>query len=90
MIVVGTGVLDCPGFNPLKNAKKGVSFRIPSFYLVRVMGLEPIRHKHTPLKRACLPIPAHSQTTCLLYSRKHCLSTLFLPKIKKILNIYFI
>ena len=25
------------------------------------MGLEPIRHKHTPLKRACLPIPAHSQ-----------------------------
>ena len=31
------------------------------FCLVRVMGLEPIRHKHTPLKRACLPIPAHSQ-----------------------------
>ena len=28
--------------------------------LVRVMGLEPIRQRHTPLKRACLPIPAHS------------------------------
>ena len=26
--------------------------------LVRVMGLEPIRQRHTPLKRACLPIPA--------------------------------
>ena len=22
------------------------------------MGLEPIRQRHTPLKRACLPIPA--------------------------------
>ena len=28
---------------------------------MRVMGLEPIRQRHTPLKRACLPIPAHSQ-----------------------------
>ena len=26
--------------------------------MVRVMGLEPIRQRHTPLKRACLPIPA--------------------------------
>ena len=25
-----------------------------------------IRHKHTPRKRACLPIPAHSQTTKLI------------------------
>ena len=29
--------------------------------LVRQMGLEPIRHRHTPLKRACLPIPALPQ-----------------------------
>ncbi len=29
--------------------------------LVRVTGLEPVRRGHTPLKRACLPIPAHSQ-----------------------------
>ena len=29
-----------------------------SFSLVRETGLEPVRHKHTPLKRACLPIPA--------------------------------
>jgi hypothetical protein len=31
------------------------------FDLVRVTGLEPVRHRHTPLKRACLPVPAHSQ-----------------------------
>ena len=29
--------------------------------LVRETGLEPVRHRHTPLKRACLPIPALSQ-----------------------------
>jgi len=29
--------------------------------LVRVTGLEPVRQRHTPLKRACLPIPAHSR-----------------------------
>ena len=28
------------------------------FFLVREMGLEPIRRGHTHLKRACLPIPA--------------------------------
>ena len=27
-------------------------------YLVRETGLEPVRQRHTPLKRACLPIPA--------------------------------
>ena len=26
--------------------------------LVRETGLEPVRHGHTPLKRACLPVPA--------------------------------
>ncbi len=36
--------------------------------LVRVMGLEPIRRGHTPLKRACLPIPAHSHI-CLSQER---------------------
>ncbi len=29
--------------------------------LVRKMGLEPTRHGHTHLKRACLPIPALPQ-----------------------------
>ena len=29
-------------------------------FMVRVTGLEPVRQRHTPLKRACLPIPAHS------------------------------
>ena len=28
--------------------------------LVRKMGLEPTRHRHTHLKRACLPVPALS------------------------------
>ena len=32
--------------------------------LVRVTGLEPVRRGHTPLKRACLPIPAHSHLSC--------------------------
>ena len=31
------------------------------FILVRKMGLEPTRHGHTHLKRACLPIPALPQ-----------------------------
>ena len=39
-------------------------------FLVRVMGLEPIRRRHTPLKRACLPIPAHSQIF-LSYNKKY-------------------
>ena len=29
--------------------------------MVRKMGLEPTRHRHTHLKRACLPIPALPQ-----------------------------
>ena len=38
------------------------------FNLVRVTGLEPVRHEHTPLKRACLPVPAHSHTTLIIIS----------------------
>ena len=30
---------------------------------VRVTGLEPVRQRHTHLKRACLPVPAHSHIT---------------------------
>ena len=34
--------------------------RLSGLYnLVRMTGLEPVRHGHTPLKRACLPVPAH-------------------------------
>ena len=36
--------------------KKSKSYDLD--FLVRQMGLEPIRLRHTPLKRACLPIPA--------------------------------
>ena len=48
------------GFKSLLYAKKKKTHSV-LFFLVRVMGLEPIRRRHTPLKRACLPIPAHSQ-----------------------------
>ncbi len=34
--------------------------------MVRVTRLELVRHGHTPLKRACLPIPAHSQIKLFL------------------------
>jgi hypothetical protein len=37
------------------------------FFLVRKMGLEPTRHGHTHLKRACLPIPALPHSALLLY-----------------------
>ena len=37
-------------------------------YMVRVTGLEPVRQRHTPLKRACLPIPAHSHIEQSNYS----------------------
>ena len=45
--------------------------------LVRAVGLEPTRHKHTPLKRACLPIPAHSHffNARVLYQTKAAVST---------------
>ena len=36
--------------------------------MVRVTGLEPVRQRHTPLKRACLPIPAHSHIEQSNYS----------------------
>ena len=43
-----------------------------AFHLVRQMGLEPIRQRHTPLKRACLPIPALPQITLLKYNPPYC------------------
>ena len=45
-----------------KKTPKGVFF-----FLVRKMGLEPTRHGHTHLKRACLPIPALPHSALLLY-----------------------
>ena len=38
--------------------------------VVRVMGLEPIRQRHTPLKRACLPIPAYSHLAKIILAKK--------------------
>ena len=51
------------------NTKKTILQSEWSFSM-RVMGLEPIRHKHTPLKRACLPVPAHSLTNINYYSTR--------------------
>ena len=39
------------------------------FALVRQTGLEPVRQGHTPLKRACLPIPALALSKCYYSSR---------------------
>ncbi len=43
--------------------------------LVRVTGLEPVRQRHTPLKRACLPVPAHSQILSFLIKPKYYIKT---------------
>ncbi len=51
-----------------------------SVLLVRVTGLEPVRHKHTPLKRACLPVPAHSLTK-IDYNTLFCSCQEFFEKI---------
>ena len=48
--------LCAPQCTKKKKTPKGVFF-----FLVRKMGLEPTRHRHTHLKRACLPIPALPQ-----------------------------
>ena len=40
--------------------KKGTFDRQKFLSMVRGMGLEPTRQRHTHLKRACLPIPASS------------------------------
>ena len=45
------------GFSPSQQKSTG-TFVPALFLLVRKMGLEPTRHRHTHLKRACLPIPA--------------------------------
>ncbi len=42
--------------------------------MVRVVGLEPTRLRHTPLKRACLPIPAYSREQKILYTIIHKMS----------------
>ena len=39
------------------------------FCLVRETGLEPVRWKHTPLKRARLPIPPLPRTLVLYHSK---------------------
>ena len=60
-------------------SQKECSDLIPSFNLVRATGLEPVRHKHTPLKRACLPVPArsHFSQRQLLYHFRYTLSIIF-------------
>ena len=54
--------------------------------MVRETGLEPVRQRHTPLKRACLPIPALSRLRMTLYQMAVTLSTpnfSFFEKIQK-------
>ena len=52
-----------------------------SLFLVRETGLEPVRLRHTHLKRACLPVPAFSQVRfsawIIIASRKRKVKTFF-------------
>ena len=45
----------------IKKALKQRIIEVLKLFLVRQTGLEPVRQRHTPLKRACLPIPALPQ-----------------------------
>ena len=54
--------------------RKGLCFRkAPD--LVRQTGLEPVRQRHTPLKRACLPIPALPHLKCEIYYNNNSLQS---------------
>ena len=60
--------------------QKSAGTFVPALFpLVRKMGLEPTRHRHTHLKRACLPIPAlpHKATPW------HCKEYFSIPAAKK-------
>ena len=52
--------------NDITQRKKHQPFLIDVFILVRETGLEPVRRRHTHLKRACLPIPALARTQRLI------------------------
>jgi hypothetical protein len=65
--------LSAPQCTKKKKTPKGVFF-----FLVRKMGLEPTRHGHTHLKRACLPIPALPHSALLLYHLIPCCQDGFL------------
>ena len=46
--------------------KKQPEFYSSCLFLVRETGLEPVRWKHTPLKRARLPIPPLPRAICII------------------------
>ena len=69
---------------PIYKKQKSHTLWYDSFILVRVMGLEPIRRGHTPLKRACLPIPAHSHIV-RIFQRSIIISFLYF-----LVNSYFV
>ena len=56
------------GFEPRQSESESLvlTITLSGKRLVRAVGLEPTRHKHTPLKRACLPIPACSHICFLI------------------------
>ena len=56
------------GFEPRQSESESLvlTITLSGKILVRAVGLEPTRHKHTPLKRACLPIPACSHICFLI------------------------
>ena len=56
--------------------KKQLEINSSCLFLVRETGLEPVRWKHTPLKRARLPIPPLPRTL-VLYHKRNKMSILF-------------
>ncbi len=59
--------------------------------MVRVTGLGPVRRGHTPSKRACLPVPAHSHISNAFLKALDYITTLVdfcQPKIEKIIQIF--
>ena len=56
--------------NAFSRQKKSFANTVDTMFakprLVRQTGLEPVRQGHTPLKRACLPVPALPHICCVL------------------------
>ena len=57
--------------------------------MVRETGLEPVRHKHTPLKRACLPIPALALNNMYYSISRAVCQLLFLKTQKHVRFLHF-
>ena len=75
-----------------KPCKRPTYGLLQGFSLVRQTGLEPVRQRHTPLKRACLPIPALPHACYSLYiipTTKSCVKHFLKKKVLIFLCLFF-